>query len=268
MWGTMESEIESGQKSPSDPIYSRAMRQWSVHQTVMKNPEAEKHHKSPADATLATGAAAHATAVAASAVMMPSASAFVSTEFELERIRKSFLRLERMMVANGWAQPKLPSPLNELHYLKEQMTASYFDINVRETYQREITKYLAAARHQARHSNSPAHLPQLLDGLDTLRNTAQPSQLNWSIKETYDFVLRAYLRLLDPSSSLATHAMEATPRKRKREGLATPAAPLAATASQSADTTTTTGADSQTAVEREETPEKIHAGDADMVDMV
>ena len=104
------------------------------------------------------------------------------------------------------------------------MTATHFDVNVRETYQREIGKYLTAARHQARHSNAPAHLPQLLDGLDTLRNTTQPTQLAWSIKETYDFVLRAYLQLLEPPPSSSSAQHEATPaRKRKREGSLSPA---------------------------------------------
>ena len=266
MWATMEAEILSGYKSPSDPIYSRAMRQWSVHQSVMKNPEVEiaKHKPLEAASAKATGPSSSQTTTTSPGVLMnpTSASTFVTTEFEMERIRKSVLRLERMMVLNGWAQPKLPSPLNELHYLKEQMTATHFDVNVRETYQREISKYLTAARHQARHSNAPAHLPQLLDGLDALRNTLQPPQLNWTIKETYDFVLRAYLRLLEPTST-TTHT-EATPRKRKREGSASPAvapAPLAPAA-------TATSTESEANGTIEGGTEMIKDGDVEIMDTV
>ena len=217
MWAMMEREIESGEKSPSDPIYSKAMRQWSVHQSVMKNPELElvklkmpnESLKTPAVTTPAPMAPpANATATTGSGA----SSGKSSDVLQVERLRKSVVRLERMMVRNGWAQPQLPSPLNELHYLKEQMSATHFDINVRETYQPEIQKYLTAARQQAIHSNAPGHLPGLLDGLDALRSTDQPSQLAWTIKETYDFVLRAYLKLLEPPSTV-----EQTPRKRKRE---------------------------------------------------
>lgn len=225
MWSLMEVEIESGEKSPSDPIYSTAMRQWSVHQSVMKDPEGEvaKHrasavHTPKASSSAQTPAAAAAAAVAAAnnnnnvnATSSPVPTAYATSEFELERIRKSVLRLERTMVLNGWAQPKLPSPLNELHYLKEQIPANQFDLTVRETYEREIIKYLTAARHQARHSNAPAHLPGILDGLDALRTSPQPMQLSWSLKETYDFVLRAYLQLLEPSDP------PTSARKRRRD---------------------------------------------------
>jgi len=226
MWARMELEIESGEKSPSDPIYSTAMRQWSVHQSVMKNNEEDGgKYKPPSSVhtpkvslnvdtpgTAVTNHAAAAASASASAGSSPPTT-YATTEAELERIRKTVLRLERTMVLNGWAQPKLPSPLNELHYLKEQMPANQFDLTVREIYQREITKYMLAARHQARHSNAPAHLPGILDGLDALRTSPQPMQLSWSLKETYDYVLRAYLKLLEPSPATES----ASARKRKRD---------------------------------------------------
>uniref|UniRef100_A0A7S3LA76 Uncharacterized protein n=1 Tax=Amphora coffeiformis TaxID=265554 RepID=A0A7S3LA76_9STRA len=161
------------------------------------------------DATPGSAVAANHAAAAS-----PAPTTYGTTEVELERLRKTVLRFERTLSLNGWAQAKLPSPLNELHYLKEQMPANQFDLTVRETYQREIAKYLVAARHQARHSNVPTHLPGILDGLDVLRTSPQPMQLSWSLKETYDFVLRAYLQLLEPSPFTATAE---SARKRKRD---------------------------------------------------
>lgn len=232
----MEVEIEAGEKSPSDPTYATAMRQWSVHQSVMKNPDTEATKTAmalntpkapPAGGTTSTaksdtpGAATPAALTATTTPMTMTisegahgvGSSRVSMDAPvLERLSQSVTRLERMMVLNGWAQPKLPNPLNELHYLKGQMAVEQFDQTVRETYEREIKKYLSAARHQARMSNTPAYLPGLLDGLDSLRSTPQSAQLMWTIKETYDFVLRSYIKLLDPIDTEAT-----TPRKRKRD---------------------------------------------------
>ena len=225
MWAMMESEIESGEKSPSDPIYSKAMRQWSIHQSVMKHPDIEMVKHKPSAAAAASDStsprAGTGTPTAATAASVPSV-AIPTSHMELDRIRKSILRLERTLVSNGWAHPKLPSPLNDLQYLKEQMTTAHFDIHVRPLYEREIGKYLTSARHQARHSTAPAHLPALLDGIDCLRSTDQPSQMLWTLKETYDFVLRAYLALLEDRNPVGGAGLTAGgvggPRpKRKRD---------------------------------------------------
>lgn len=197
LWKAMEMELESGDKSRSDPIYSMALRQYRRYNSVLSNPELESNRPFPSTD--------------------PSNSRTANTEppppqpelTEMDRMRKSLLRLERMMTQNGWAQPKLPSPLNELQHLKEQMTQQQFDTSVRPTYEREIGKYLTGVHTQARFSNSPAYLPGVLDGIDVLRYTPQPSAVAWTLKSTYDYVLNKYMKLLN-----GTDTSEA--RKRKR----------------------------------------------------
>ena len=126
----------------------------------------------------------------------------VLTPAVLQQWTTSFARLETLLARNQ--PPVLPSPLHELHEIKVRTTDSSEMELIRPYYDDALGKFLTQASTQATNSAHPQMLPNLLQGLDTLRagvlreERPQVSTLA-SINFTYKTVLAKYLELTNPT---------------------------------------------------------------------
>jgi len=238
LWSAMQGEVTLGIKSEQHPIYRMAIKQWKNHQTVMKDKS-----KLPQPVQLAAAIAQTARANAANEAGMegegdqnddrprkktrltdarrggpkaaspdsPSRTGPISSQQRIvampeelvEAWQNSLSRLESMLTASGLLQPKLPSPLYELHRLKTQMALTEFDAKVRTTYEKEIGRYLAHCSAQCRNASQPGYLPQILEGLEILRQTPQSAAIRKSIDFSHKSALTKYLKLVNRDNAAA-----------------------------------------------------------------
>ena len=214
-----------GVKSEAHPIYRMALKQWKLHQSVMK--DKSKALLTPNAAALAEGgdisdqdledvqrprkkprssiSEVRKGAAEAEQQVVDQPQNIVTMPVEMmDTWMKTLTRLEIMLTAGGFLQPKLPSPLYELHRLKAQMLESEFDSKVGPLYEQEIGRYLAHITAQCRTCAQPGYLPHLLDGVDMLRQSPQPPAVKKSLDYAHKTILAKYLKLITKESEPPT----------------------------------------------------------------
>ena len=120
-------------------------------------------------------------------------------------MQSSLKRFESMILSSGMIQPRLPSPLNELHRLKLQMPDAEFQTTVRRIYDKEIKQYLSHLTTQIGSASQPSVFPPLLEGLEQLRQTSQPVEMRTQIDFAHKQVLSKYLKMLG-NRAVSQHA--------------------------------------------------------------
>ncbi|GKY99708.1 hypothetical protein MPSEU_000924800 [Mayamaea pseudoterrestris] len=127
-----------------------------------------------------------------------------ATESLLTQMQSTIKRMERVAHHQNGGPPKLPSPLADLHRIicgetlvndpsNQQLVMPY--------YTKCLTAFLTLAQEQANHFTTPNLLAGVLEGLEVLmqHDFANSQQdMKQRIQYTYTYVLKAYLKLIDP----------------------------------------------------------------------
>lgn len=227
LWGAMQSEVTLGVKSEAHPIYRTALKQWKLHQSVVKERDNEKKaaaaaavpptpleetgmsdgegdddHQRPRKKSRQSEARRIANGPD-NVEPNNTTQNMVAVPFEMmDSWQRSLSRLENMLTACGLLQQKLPSPLYELHRLKTQMPEADFDSKVLPAYEQEIGRHLAQVTAHCRTTSQPGILPHLIEGIEVLRQSPQSAAMKKSLDYTHKTALTKYLKLISRESSL------------------------------------------------------------------
>jgi hypothetical protein len=183
LWTAMDREVKLGHSSIADPVYKMALKQWEIHQSVKDRPRSQEKTVivriggddgsdggGEADATNPfNGGGGYVGQVHQQHQALPSAESggtvprlpkksrnnITIPDDLADSLRHSVSRLEHMLAYSGLVPPKLPSPLNELVRIKDQMEHSEFRRLVEPTYEREVIRHLEVVMTQAHNSAHP-----------------------------------------------------------------------------------------------------------------
>jgi hypothetical protein len=128
-------------------------------------------------------------------------------EHILAQIQTSLKRVEAV-ASFSTGPPKLPSPLGELHRIliggmmedpaNKQLLTPY--------YNKCLAAYLRVAQDQADSVTTPGLLPGFLEGLELLmRHESHDDNMRKGLQYTYNYVLKAYLKLIEPQVKFNNH---------------------------------------------------------------
>jgi hypothetical protein len=126
------------------------------------------------------------------------------TEELLKTMHASLRRIENASTQNS-VNPKLPSPLGELHRIvvggmlgdpaNKELISPY--------YNKCLSAFLRVAQEQADSATAPGVLSGVLEGLEVLmRHKHDDVNIRPNLQNTYNYVLKAYLKLIEPQVKL------------------------------------------------------------------
>ena len=127
-----------------------------------------------------------------------------TTDRILAQVLSSLKRIEAMAYVSG--PPKLPSPLAELHRI--MIGGMLDDPSNHEIltpyYNKCLAAYLRVVQEQADNATAPGLLPGVLEGLELLmRHDGHDMDIRKGLQYTYNYVLKAYLKLIEPQVQLS-----------------------------------------------------------------
>ena len=223
LWNAMELAVNEGRQSTAHPLYSMAMKQLEVYQSVSvthvrKRGRPKKntsllyspHPTTPNSNTAWTTPTTAASLPQATTDAPPNLAATPNLLLQqqqqqqhqqavLTTIKQSFTRLEQLLQPNAAASSKLlPSPLQELWQLK--LRSSVEEIHQVEPYYNDaLGQYLSSINMQIRSTATPDLLPNILKALDQLRSSPHNQAQAQSIQFAYKSCLQKYLQLVNPN---------------------------------------------------------------------